>query len=98
VELARGARAATDLFPSVREVRIVRAWTGMEAKTTDLLPVIGPSPNVTGIFHVFGFSGHGFALVPVVGAIVRDLIVDGGTNRPIPAFAPERLVPMKAAA
>src|SRR6266702_1991027 len=26
VELAKGARAATDLFPAVRDVRITRAW------------------------------------------------------------------------
>ena len=82
----------------MRDVRIVRAWTGMEAKTKDLLPVIGPSPGAAGIYHAFGFSGHGFALVPVVGAILRDLIVDGGTNRPIAALAPERLMTIKAAA
>ncbi|HLH87980.1 MAG TPA: FAD-binding oxidoreductase [Xanthobacteraceae bacterium] len=98
VALARGARAATELFPSVRDVRIVRAWTGMEAKTGDLLPVIGPSPGASGVYHAFGFSGHGFELVPVVGAILRDLIVDGATNRPIAALAPERLMTIKAAA
>lgn len=98
IELARGARAATELFPGVRDVRITRAWTGMEAKTGDQLPVIGPSPAAPGVFHAFGFSGHGFQLVPVVGAILRDLVVDGGTNRPIAAFAAERLMPKRAAA
>jgi sarcosine oxidase, subunit beta len=97
-ELARGARAATDLFPSVREVRITRTWTGMEAKTDDLLPVIGFSPNASGVVHVFGFSGHGFQLVPVVGAIVCDLLVQGGTQRQIAAFAAERLMRVRAAA
>ena len=97
-ELARGARAATDLFPSVRDVRIVRAWTGMEAKTDDLIPVIGLSPNASGVVHAFGFSGHGFQLVPVVGAIICDLLVKGRTERSIAAFAAERLMPHKAAA
>lgn len=97
-ELARGARAATDLFPSVRGVRITRAWTGMEAKTGDLIPVIGPSPQAAGVLHVFGFSGHGFQLVPVVGAIVADLIVQGSTKREIAAFAVKRLMPQRAAA
>ena len=48
IELARGARAATALFPSVRDVRITRTWAGMEAKTSDLLPIIGPSPSAPG--------------------------------------------------
>lgn len=97
-ELAKGARAASELFPSVRDVRIVRAWTGMEAKTDDLIPVIGLSPNAPGVVHAFGFSGHGFQLVPVVGSIICDLLVQGGTQRSIAAFTAERLMPQKAAA
>jgi sarcosine oxidase subunit beta len=96
--LAKGARAATDLFPAVGDVRIARTWAGIEAKTRDLLPVIGPSPKAAGVFHVFGFSGHGFQLVPVVGAIVCDLIVEGRTDRDIAAFAPSRLMSERVAA
>lgn len=90
-ELAKGARAAIDLFPAIERVRVVRAWTGIEAKTEDLLPVIGPSPAAEGVFYAFGFSGHGFELVPVVGAILADLVVRGGTNRQIGAFSADRL-------
>jgi len=96
--LAKGARAAVDLFPVVGQVRIARCWTGIEAKTRDLLPVIGASPSQPSLFHAFGFSGHGFQLVPVVGAILCDLIVEGGTQRPIAPFAPGRLMPARAAA
>ena len=96
--LARGARTAAELFPAVRDLRILRTWAGLEAKTEDLLPVIGPSSVAPGIFHAFGFSGHGFQLVPVVGATIADLVVHGGTNRSIAAFAPERLIPRRAAA
>lgn len=91
-ELSKGARAATDLFPIVGQLRIVRTWSGMEAMTADHLPIIGPSPNAKGIFHSFGYSGHGFQLVPVLGAIMTDLIVHGGTNRVIEPFSPRRLM------
>ncbi|MBN9455252.1 MAG: FAD-binding oxidoreductase [Bosea sp.] len=97
-ELAKGARAASDLFPAVRGVRIARCWTGIEAQTRDRLPVIGASPSAPGLFHAFGFSGHGFQLVPVVGAILSDLVVEGGTRREIAAFAPQRLMQQRAAA
>ncbi|WP_377805748.1 FAD-dependent oxidoreductase [Azospirillum sp. A29] len=96
-ELAKGARTATDLFPSVGTIRIVRTWAGMEAKTDDHLPVVGASPTVAGIFHAFGFSGHGFQLVPVVGAILSDLIVHGGTNRPIKRLSADRFLQKHAA-
>ena len=90
--LARAASAVTDLFPWTGPLRITRAWTGMEAKTADLLPAIGPSPNAPGVVHLFGFSGHGFQLVPVTGAIVADIVTLGGTNRVISAFDPKRLL------
>lgn len=90
--LAKGARAAMDLFPCVRDVRIVRIWAGLEAKTEDLLPVVGPSPNAPGVFHAFGFSGHGFQLVPVVGAVLADLIVRGKTDRAIGKLGAGRLM------
>ena len=97
-ELAKGARASSDLFPAVRGVRIARCWTGIEAQTRDHLPVIGSSPNAPGLFHAFGFSGHGFQLVPIVGAILAELVVEGVTRRDIAAFAPERLMQERAAA
>ena len=97
-ELAKGARAASDLFPAVRGVRIARCWTGIEAQTSDHLPVIGASPNAPGLYHAFGFSGHGFQLVPVVGAILAELVVEGRTRREITAFAPQRLMQERAAA
>ncbi|HEV7256631.1 MAG TPA: FAD-dependent oxidoreductase [Bosea sp. (in: a-proteobacteria)] len=97
-ELAKGARAASDLFPIVRGVRVARCWTGIEAQTSDHLPVIGASPNASGLFHAFGFSGHGFQLVPVVGAILTDLVTAGTTRREIAAFAPGRLMQERVAA
>lgn len=90
-ELAKGARAAVDLFPAVAGVRVTRSWAGIEARTADLLPVIGPSSRHEGLWHAFGFSGHGFALVPVVGAVMADLVAKGRTGRAIAAFGVDRL-------
>jgi sarcosine oxidase subunit beta len=56
------------------------------------IPVIGASPNASGCYHAFGFSGHGFQLVPVVGAILTDLIVHGSTHRPIDGLGADRLM------
>lgn len=89
--LSASARAATALFPCVADVRITRCWTGIEAKTSDLLPVIDRSHVADGMWHAFGFSGHGFQLVPVVGSIMADLALEGRTERLIAAFKSSRL-------
>jgi len=90
--LAKGARAATDVFSCVRDVRIVRTWAGLEAQTEDKLPIVGAAVNASGVFHAFGYSGHGFELIPVVGAAITDLIVHGATRRAIGKLTAARLM------
>lgn len=97
-EIAASARTVCELFPGVSDVRIARMWAGLEAITADMVPVIGPSPQAAGIIHVFGFSGHGFQLVPVAGAVVADFAVRGRTNREVGALQAQRLMVQRAAA
>jgi sarcosine oxidase, subunit beta len=88
--LAYSARTALDLFPILRGARIVHAWAGIEGVTPDELPVIGRSAVADGLVHAFGFSGHGFALAPLVGEIIAGLLLDSAAHHPIAAFAPAR--------
>jgi sarcosine oxidase subunit beta len=88
--LALSARTVRDLFPIMRGAQIVRCWAGIEARMPDDIPVIGPSATSAGVFHAFGFSAHGFALGPIVGAILAELITGGNTNLPIAPFRIDR--------
>ena len=49
--LAKAAVVATELFPVMRGVRMVRSWCGIEAMPPDQVPVIGESATVPGLFH-----------------------------------------------
>ncbi len=84
--LAASARTVWDLFPIMRGATIVRSWAGIEARMPDDLPVIGPSATASGVFHAFGFSGHGFQLGPIGGAIIAELVTTGRTTLPIEPF------------
>lgn len=94
--LAAAARAACALFPALRNARVVRAWSGIEGFTRDRLPVIGPGRDV-GVFHAFGFSGHGFQLAPAVGREVAQAVKSGQVTRLIAPFAAARLASDAAA-
>ena len=96
--LGQSAAAAAAIFPLMRRVRVVRTWSGLEAQTPDRLPIIGPSPVASDVFHAFGFSGHGFQLGPVVGRALADLVVNGKTSLPIAPFALERFATLGKAA
>jgi sarcosine oxidase subunit beta len=88
--LALSARTVAAIFPRMRNVKLVRCWAGIEGFTPDELPIIGPSPAAPGVFHSFGFCGHGFQLGPVVGSITAQLVTSGNSNLPIAAFRADR--------
>lgn len=90
--LARSAAAALALFPSVGPVRIVRSWAGLEAKTSDNMAIAGLSPSSPGLLHLFGFSGHGFQLVPALGLAAAQLLLDGRSSVDLSGLTPQRLM------
>ena len=83
--LAASATTAAELFPGLRGIQIVRCWAGIEGQMPDGIPVIGASA-AAGAYHAFGFCGHGFALGPIVGRVIADLITTGDAKLPIEAF------------
>jgi len=54
-----------------------RAWAGLYEMTPDHHAIIGPAPNVEGLYFVNGFSGHGVMHSPASGRITADLILQG---------------------
>jgi len=56
--------------PSFASAGFARAWTGVYDVTPDWNPILGPLPEIAGLYVAFGFSGHGFKLSPIVGRIV----------------------------
>jgi sarcosine oxidase subunit beta len=57
-----------------------RAWAGLYEMTPDHHAIIGPSPNVKGLYFVNGFSGHGVMHSPASGRITADLILHGHSD------------------
>lgn len=54
-----------------------RAWAGLYEMTPDHHAIIGPAPDVKGLYFVNGFSGHGVMHSPASGRITADLILKG---------------------
>ena len=57
-----------------------RCWAGMYAMSPDHHSILGPAPEVRGLFFANGFSGHGVMHSPATGRILSDLIVQGKTD------------------
>jgi sarcosine oxidase subunit beta len=54
-------------LPSLRNVRVMRAWGGIIHSTPDKIPILDRVAGFENFFIAAGFSGHGFALGPIVG-------------------------------
>jgi sarcosine oxidase subunit beta len=72
---------ARAVHPPTGRCALERGWAGLEAFTPDDLPVLGPVPGVDNALVAAGFSGHGFALSPVVGEVLAGLAL-GTEARP----------------
>ena len=83
-------RLAAELAPSLAGVQVIRSWSGIDGQMPDGIPVISPSRTTPGLFHAFGFSGHGFQLGPAIGAILAELVLDGRTDVPLEPFRIDR--------
>lgn len=88
IEGSRKASAA--IFPILAETEIERAWVGIEGIAIDQIPVIGPIPGIEGLTVAAGFSGHGFALSPITGQLVAELVLDGNPSISLDAFHADR--------
>ena len=69
---------AADRVPCLAEAEVNprRAWAGLYEMTPDHHSIIGPAPNVDGLFFVNGFSGHGVMHSPASGRVTADLILN----------------------
>ena len=65
------------LFPSLESVGVKRVWAGRIDATADAVPVMGEVNNPKGFIFATGFSGHGFAMGPIVGRVTSELILEG---------------------
>ncbi|CDX12193.1 Sarcosine oxidase, subunit beta [Mesorhizobium plurifarium] len=83
-------RALARLLPAIAKVAVIRTWSGCEGYTSDMLPVMGQSATTPGLFHAFGFCGHGFQLGPGVGEAMAELITTGRCETPLHDFRIDR--------
>lgn len=76
-------------LPTVTPV-VIRTGIYIEAYTPDGQPLIGTLPGYEDVLVAAGFSGRGFKMAPVVGAILADLATEGRSAIDLGRFAPHR--------
>lgn len=97
------ARFAVELVPSLRDVKVMRQWTGICDMTPDYAPIMGEVEGLRGFVLNAGWGTWGFKAAPVAGKCIAELVATGRTPELIAPFclsrfADDRLVNERAAA
>lgn len=76
-----GERFESHMLPPLRRrlphlggLQLQRGWAGHYAVTPDENPILGPHPEIPGLFMATGFSGHGVMLAPASGKVLSEII------------------------
>jgi len=77
------AKTCTELLPPLKELRVVRQWSGLYNISPDRQPIYGPVKEVEGFYLACGFSGHGFMFGPVTGVVIAESILGETPTIPV---------------
>lgn len=80
---------AITLFPFLRDLRVLRQWTGVCDMSPDYSPIMGKT-GVDGFYITTGWGTWGFKAIPAGGEQMAALIATGETPELIAPFALDR--------
>jgi sarcosine oxidase subunit beta len=86
----RTVQMALHRIPVIESARIAGGWAGLRPLTPDDHAIIGPAPDLEGMFLAVGFGGHGFQHSPATGRYVAEWMLDGRPSIDLSLFDPTR--------
>ena len=90
MEMAKAAKIMIEIMPRLRDAQMIRCWTAFEGSIKDKVPIAGASTKVPGLFHVCGFSAHGFQLAPIMGRVMSQIVLGKEPQLSLDDFRPDR--------
>jgi sarcosine oxidase subunit beta len=81
---------SVELFPCLRNAKVMRQWTGLCDMSPDYAPIMGEVEGLDGFLLTCGWGTWGFKAGPVGGKCMAELIATGKTPDLIKPFALSR--------
>lgn len=89
-----GVKGLAEVFPSLKNVKIIRSWSGWHDRTNDNSACIGAIEEIPGLYIACGFSGHGFGIAPPIGKVVSELVMEKKLSADISTMKWNRFAPL----
>lgn len=81
------AKATIKVFPEFKKMKIIRTFAGLRPYTPDGLPVMGPVPEISGLYLNTGHEGDGIAVAPISGKLLSEEILDDKVSMSLEPFS-----------
>ncbi len=81
---------ALEISPRIANLAITDTWAGLRPRAADSLPVLGPDPEIDGLFYATGHYRNGILLAPITGELIADAIMGNFDSSRFGAFSPGR--------
>jgi glycine oxidase len=86
----RLTESALEVVPAVGSFNVEGFWAGLRPAAPDRFPIVGPVPNVEGLFVATGHYRNGLLLGPLTGRRVADHILGGASLTEFEPFGLDR--------
>lgn len=83
--------AGCALVPQLWKASFEEVRVGLRPQSGDTLPLVGASDVLPGLVYATGHYRNGILLAPLTAALVKTLVIDGGTDPALEALRPSRL-------
>jgi glycine/D-amino acid oxidase-like deaminating enzyme len=87
-------RRAFSFMPALRELSAIRCWTGLRAATPDQLPLIGPHPELAGVWIATGHEGLGITMALGTARLLAAQLTGRVPEIPAEPYLPSRQIVM----
>jgi glycine oxidase len=81
---------AADIMPAIAQAPMVSSWAGLRPATPDLLPIIGPDPDLPALIYACGHSRNGILMAPLTADCVTAFAVGDAPPVDVGAFRVDR--------
>src|SRR5438270_4359211 len=81
-------------FPFVQKAGVVKLVCHPDAMTPDAAPLVGPAPDVRGLYMAAGLSLNGFGGAGGIGRAIAEMVTGGETELDLYAYRPWRFGPV----
>jgi glycine oxidase len=88
--MERIVRGVRDMLPALGAIRFREAWAGLRPATSDLLPVLGPSPAIPGLYYATGHFRSGILLAAITGQLMAAMLTGATPDNDLEPFSPAR--------